>query len=241
MSIKKLDLALVAVLALAAVMASSAFGAVETKASQWYTNGSSTPLVGSKAVTASMIEDPGLGVLSKFNTEIGGIPIEFTSNSIECSGCKIENKEGAAFGSGKIIFKDVTAMTPENCTVKSEAGIVGEIVTKSLVIHADWMDTNAANEHDFVQFVPEAGAGTTYAQFKLSGTGCSAIAGTYNWTGTLFGESVDNTGVFAAQQGLVLGSAVQTTTGSETKVGTKSWTFTGRAAFSIGGETFTVR
>jgi hypothetical protein len=248
MSIKKLGFSLVAVLALAAVMASSAFGAVETKAAKWYTGSPLTELTGSKAITAEMIEDPGLGaVLSKFNTEIGGLPVELTSNSIECSGCTIENKEvtgkagKVAFGSGKIVFKNVTAMLPENCTVKSEAGVAGEVITKSLNIHGDFMDTNVANEHDFVEFVPAAGAGTTFAQFKLSGTGCSAIAGTYNVTGTVFGESVNNTGVPAANQSLILGAGVQATTGAELKVGVKPATLTGEASFSIGGEAFAAK
>jgi hypothetical protein len=247
MTIRKLGLSLVAVLVIGALMASSAFGAVETVGAKWFTGSSPTELTGSKSITAKMIEDPGLGVLSKFNTEIGGLPVELTSTEIECSGCTIENKEvtskpgKVAFGSGKIVFKNVTAMLPENCTVKSEAGVAGEVGTKALNIHGDFMDTNTENKHDFVEFVPQAGAGTTFAQFKLSGAGCSAIAGTYNVTGTVFGESVNNTGVGAAEQGLILGSAVQATTGSELKVGVKSATLTGRASFSIGGEAFTVR
>jgi hypothetical protein len=247
MKIRKLGVCLTVALMIGALEASCARGAVETTSSVWVTGETPTELTGPKTITAKMIEDPGLGVVAKFKTEIGGLPVELTSTSIECSACAIEDKEltgkegKVAFGSGKIVFMNVTAMLPENCTVKSESGVAGEVITKSLNIHGDFMDANTENNNAFVEFIPQAGAGTTFAQFKLSGTGCAAIAGTYNVTGTVFGESEKNTGENAAEQDFILGSAVQATTGSELKVGTKAATLTGRASFSIGGEAFGLR
>jgi hypothetical protein len=238
MNLKRFCALMVALVAIGAVVASSASATVSTTAAKWYTGaaeGTVTELTGSQAVTAELLE----GEKAVLNTIIGGKSVELTAGKISCVECSIENKEvtsktgKVAYGSGKIKFTEVTVMSPVGCTVSGEGGVTGEIVTKPLVIHGDWMDTNTANLHAFIQFIPAAGATTTFAQFKLSTTGeCEAIGGNFNnVTGTVFGESKNNTGVASKNQDLILSSAVQTTTGASLKVGANAATFASTARF----------
>jgi hypothetical protein len=222
------------VLALA-VMASSASAAVSTKAAQWYLGtapGTTLALGTSKAMEGKATEN---GVLK---TEIGGLPVELESTAFKCEGCKIENKAVTsltppiAYGEGKILFENVTVKKPVGCTVTGETG-AGKILTKQLTIHADWMDTTAGNEHAFVQFIPAAGASTTFAQFELSGGECAAIGGKKNVTGSVFGESTNNTGVAAESQVIKFSEAIQTTSGGGLFVGIKPATFKGAGSFNL--------
>jgi|GEM_PF-2694480 len=255
MSLKKIGLALVASLALGALMASSASAAVETVAAQWYTGAGPTTLaVGTtKTVTGKVAEHPVIGKKGELTTTIATLPVKLTSTGFECVGCTIQNKavngkketeptttEKAnviAYGSGKIKFTGVTVDEPVNCTVKSsETGTAGVIETKDLVIHGDWMDTNKENSKAFIQFLPKAGPTAAFASFFLEGEGCKAIKGTYNVTGSVFGESANNTGVGAVTQNLTFSPAVQTTTGAQLKVGANTANFTGTGAFSLSSE-----
>ncbi|HEY2478332.1 MAG TPA: hypothetical protein VGI17_06340 [Solirubrobacterales bacterium] len=237
MSLKKFSLAIVAVLAIGAVVANSASAAVSTTAAKFFVEGAE--LTGSKTVTGSAVTN---GVLE---SEIGTTKIKLQSTAFSCEGCKIENaakteKAGAiAYGEGKIKFENVTVLEPANCTVTGETGIVGTLPTKQLAIHGDWMDTNTANQHAFVQFLPLSGG--TFAQFTLGGTGCAAISGTKNVTGSVFGESVLNTGAEAATQELVFSQAVQETTGASLLLGIKPAKFSGTGAFKLStGEKFNI-
>ena len=243
---KKFGTILFAVLVIGAVAASSAFATVETKAAQWYTGpsaASQTTLVGSQPVTAEV------DVEGTLETEIGGLKVKLKSKKFSCRSCTIENKvvgTGAgviASGTGKITFEEVSVVEPANCTVSDsaeEGGTLGMVSTKQLNIHGDWMDTNTANKHAFIAFVPAAGATTTFAQFVLGGTGCSSISGAKNVTGTVFGESANNTEVPAEVQTLSFSPTIQATAGAELKVGTKVANFTGAGNFRtpVPGKTF---
>jgi hypothetical protein len=247
MSLKKLSAVVFAVLAISAVMASSAFAAAETKAGEWYTGASpGTTLAGSVTATATVGEHPVIGKKGQLNGTIAGQPVKITSTGISCVECKIENKEvtskagKVAFGTGKIQFTGVTADEPTGCTVSSEGNVVGEILTRKLVIHGDW--AVAGSEKVFVQFIPEAGATAAFAQLKLKGGQCEAIEGPYNVTGTVFGESQNNRGVFAASQGIVFSPAIQTTTGAALKLGGNPAEFTGTGIFALtGGAQFAIK
>ncbi|HEY2477277.1 MAG TPA: hypothetical protein VGI17_00940 [Solirubrobacterales bacterium] len=238
MGIKKLGLALVAALAIGAVISSSASAAVETQDANFRVGG--VVLTGSKTVTGSAVTN---GVLE---SEIGTTKIKLQSTAFSCETCTIENKEitemaGAdAYGEGKIVFENVTVLEPANCTVTGETGVLGKVPTKPLKIHGDFMDTNTANQHGFVQFIPLSGG--TFAQFTLGGTGCAAISGAKNVTGSVFGESVLNTGEESATQELVFSQAVQETTGASLLLGIKPAKFSGTGAFKLTtGEKFSIR
>jgi len=237
MSIKKLGAVLVAALALAAIGASSASAAVETHAVQWYTGTTAagvTTLTGDTAVTARS------NGVAHLTGELNGQAYDLSTEEIECVGCNITNEEvtgkagKVAIGKGQIMFKNVKVTKPEKCTVNgvtsggaSEAE--GTVTTRALTVHADWMDTNAANQRDFVQFLPQTG--TVFAGLQFVGAECP-IAGKFNVTGSVFGESENNTEVMAKEQGLVFSAAVQTTTGASLKLGpTNVTTLTGTGIF----------
>jgi hypothetical protein len=243
MSIKKSGAVLVAVLALTAIVGSSASAAVETKPAEWYTGASpGTTLAGDLAVTAKLPA----GTKVTLVTTIAGLPVEISSEEIGCIECKITNEEvtgkagKVAVGDGRITFSKVKLTKPANCTIQginADGTVEGVemLTTRPLKIHADWMDTDTANLHDFQQFSPKSG--TAFAAFKISGAACG-VAGNFNVTGTLFGESANNTGVQAAAQTVGFNSAVQTTTGAALKFGANAATLTGSAIFEAGGTTF---
>jgi hypothetical protein len=242
MSLKKLSLGVVSAVLALAVMASSASATISTTAAQWYIGaepGVTLELAKSKTIEGVATEN------SVLNTEIGGLKVELESTAFSCVGCKIENKSVTsetppiAFGEGKILFENVTVKKPLGCTVTGDTG-VGKIQTKQLEIHADWMDTSKGgtgeppvNNHAFVQFIPVAGAATTFAQFELAGGECVVLGGKKNVTGTVFGESVNNTGIAAQEQGLKFSEGIQTTSGGSLLVGIKPVIFKGAGKFLI--------
>jgi hypothetical protein len=114
------------------------------------------------------------------------------------------------------------------------------VITKSLNIHGDWMDTTTSNKHAFLQFVPASGA--VFAQFELSGSGCPAISGKKNIAGSLFAETSNNTGAEQAEEEWIFSPTVQTTTGAGLFVGAKAASFTGSGAWRLtGGGNFTIK
>jgi hypothetical protein len=238
MSIKKFGAALVAVLALTAIAASSASATVSTTAAQWYTGASpGTTLAGETAVTGSP------SGTTTLEGEIAGKKVKLSTSTFNCVGCKIKNSavETAgtatiATGEGQIEYTGVTVVEPTVCTVHT-AGVAGDgtIITKPLKIHGDWMDTNTENKHAFLQFIPKTGS--VFASLEFTGTNCP-IAGPDNVTGTVFGESTNNTGVQAVTQPLKFSAAVQSTTGASLKLGVNAATLTGTATFEAMGESF---
>jgi hypothetical protein len=250
MKLKILSLGIAAVLVGTAVLASSASAAVSTTRAEWYTGaspGTTLPVGTDEAVSLEMVEHPEIGKKSVFTTTIAGLPVKLTSTALSCSECKITNKEvtekaGAiAYGTGTVNFENVTVSEPAGCKVSSDTGVAGKVTTKLLEIHADWMDTTAGNNKAFIQIRPDNG-GAVFAQFKLSGGGCEAIEGSYNVTGSLFHESISDTGVFATQQGCFFGPFVQTTAGAGLKVGANAATLTGSARTKlVSGKSYTIK
>lgn len=246
MSLRKLGTVLVAVLALSALSASSAFGAIATEAAKWYTGSTEAgvkELTETKAITAKVGSHPVIGSKFELNGTIGtnNVPLKLTATGLECSGCTIKNAEvtgkagKVAVGEGKIKFTSVTVDEPVNCTVSDENGVAGQVITKALTVHADWMHEGKAYQN----FFPTTG--TVFATLKLAGTGCSAIAGSYNVTGTVYSEAVNKTGVFKTAQNNIFSPAIQTTTGAELKLGGKKAELTGTGIFELGGQFFGIK
>jgi hypothetical protein len=253
MNAKRLGITLIVALALGALVAGSASAAVKTVAAQWYTGagaGTTLPVGTPKTVTATIATHPVIGAKGTLEATLATVPVKLEWTGIACVGCKIENKavngtkaaeptttEKAnviAWGTGKIKFTGVTVASPAGCVVrKTETGPIGEIETKELVIHGDWMDTNEANLKAFIQFLPKAGPTASFASFFIESGSCTAISNTYAVIGTVFGESKENTGVPASPQILTFGQAVQETTGAELKVGANIAKFTGTGSFSL--------
>jgi hypothetical protein len=241
MSLKKLGAVMVAVLAIGAIVASSASAAVSTSAAQWYTGtGTGTTLAGEQAITASIGTNSEVGAKFVLKSTIAGKTVELNATGVECVGCKISNAEvtstagKVAIGKGKIKFSGVTAVKPTGCTVrnKTETGTAGVIETNALEVHADWMESTTA----FQQFFPESG--TTFATVYLGGGECEAIEGPYNVTGTVWSQAANATGVQEASQANTFSPAIQTKAGAELKLGANKAELTGTGVFSIGGTAF---
>src|SRR5262249_52870385 len=137
-----------------------------------------------------------------------------------------------AFGSETLRFTGVTVDTPKNCTVISEDGVVGNLLTKPLFLHADWMDKDAPAKA-FIQFIPQKGAVASFAQFELGGAGCAGIAGKKNFTGSLFGELKAGTNVLLREHEIEFSPTIQTTAGAGLFVGLKPAVVTGTTGFSL--------
>ncbi|HEY2478331.1 MAG TPA: hypothetical protein VGI17_06335 [Solirubrobacterales bacterium] len=237
MGLKKFSLTIVAVLAIGVVMANTASATVSTTGATFFVEGAE--LTGSKTVTGKAVTNGSL------DTEIGSTHTKLEFPKLSCEGCKIENaakteKAGAiAVGEVKIVFEEVKVIEPANCTVTGETGVLGKVPTKLLAIHGDWMDTVEANKHAFVQFLPLSGG--TFFQFELSGTGCAAVSGPKNVTGSLFAESKLNTGESSAKQELVFSPTVQKTTKAALLVGIKEAELSATGAFELStGEKFNI-
>jgi hypothetical protein len=247
MRLRQLIFTLTAALATGAVFASAGYGAVETKAGEWYTGataGGVTTLAGSQAITAEIAEHPGIGFKVEKKVVIAGAPVRVLATGFTCVECKIENKEvtskvgKVAYGTGKLNLTGATVVEPASCNIVSETGVAGQVLTKPMVMHGDWKDTVTSNERSFLQFIPASGS--VFWQVKLTGESC-AIAGNYNVSGTLFGELKTNRGEMKTTQELVVGPAVQETTGAALKLGTNTVTLTGTAKISAGGSFFGIK
>jgi len=249
MSIKKLGAVLVAVLALTAIVVSSASAAVATERAEWYTGAAPGTTLKEKEDLPVTLELPAATTTTLVGV-IAGAPVEISSNLISCVGCNITNevvteKAGAAaIAKGKITFSNVTVLKPANCTaagINADGTIeeTGMITTRPLVVHADFMDTSKGGageppvtKHAFAQFLPQTGG--IFAGVKLAGAACG-VAGNFNVTGTVFGESANDTGTQAAEQKVFFNAGVQTTTGANLKFGANAATLTGEAILKAGG------
>ena len=252
-------LALLALVALSAIGASSASAAASTTAAQWYTGASpGTTLSGSETINCALHPE----TTAKLKSEVGSPAqvLEMSATGMECLSATIENKEvtekagKVAFGTGKIKFTGVTVTKPAGCQAEEEAGgggaNVGHVTTKQLNVHADFMHEGKAVQ----QFLPTAGAGTAFANFRLSNKSPEVcpVAGLYSVKGTLFTNAAKTepagtlveigTGHFTKTQLAAISPAIETTDGGGLTIGTKAADLTGVGAFTLkNGAEFTVK
>lgn len=206
MKLRRIGLAVFAVIALSGVMVSSAFAAATTTDVQVYIGPSpGTVLSGSESFSVSGS--------SELVTTIGETPLTLKSTETECIGCTMKNEGGVAVTTGRLLFKNVTVVSPATCAVEG-----GKVETKLLQTHPDYMIGSTS----YKKIEPDAPE-TILAQLKLiKGTGSCALAGTYNITGTLFLKMNNTTGVFAVTQGYTSNGSINTEAGGELKFGGKS-------------------
>jgi hypothetical protein len=209
MNLKKLGTALVVVLALGAVMASSAFATAVTKDTHWID--SAGEITGSPEMKLEAVEN---GFLE---TTVAGTPLTLKTTAASCVGCTL----GAnATASGKIKFENVTVVTPAACAVEG-----GTVTTKALTAQADWME----GEKDYIKFLPATEGGAFATVTLVKGTGTCALAGNYNVTGSAFGETVNKTGVLATMQNVKFSGTINSTAGGALKFGAEPATLSGQA------------
>jgi hypothetical protein len=249
MPIRKLFAVVLALSVLGAISAANSSATIKTVRAEFYKGPTPGTTVSEDLnLTASLGEHPGIGKKAKFAFKVAGAPFSFTAEEVECVGCKLTNKEVTstagviAFGEGKLRFKKATVMEREGCTIKSETGVAGEVITKTLVFHADLMDTNSSNQKAFVQFIPAAGLTSSFAQYSVSGGECAPIEGTFKIVGEIYGESLNNTGVFSKTQGLVFSPSVLATAEGELNFETAPAELTMTINYSLAsGSEFTIK
>jgi hypothetical protein len=218
MSLKKLGVALLTVFALGAFMASSAFAANEFVTTQgyWYTGASPGTKLGFGAANAKTLLVKALGEKQTLTTTVAGTPLDITAKKVSCVGCVIDNTTAAESGNakdtatlmGKLKFEEVSVSEPAGCSTTTT------IETKELTAE---LGMNAAGTKTTLEFFPTLGKTTSFALVELSGSGC-AISGTYKVTGTVYGESVNATNVFAKGQKVKVSKAIQESAGTATSL-----------------------
>jgi hypothetical protein len=240
MSLKKFIPMVIAAMALSALWASSASATIGTERAEFYTNPGSVTLPETTSTTADaeVVDHTETGkqftLLGKIGVAPNQVEVHLIATGLECVGCVAQNKAvtskagAVAFGSGQLRFTGITGTN--GCTVKdgSSTGTPGQVTTKPLFLHADFMHEGKA----FVQFIPQT-AGGPFATVYLHEGACKALAGPYNVTGTVFGEAKNATGVFSSQQEIEVSPAIQKTTGAELKLGGNLAELTGTAGFSL--------
>jgi hypothetical protein len=218
MRLKKLGLALFAVAALGAILASSALAAAVTQDVKWYTGAKpGTELTGSLSVTA---EQEGSGT---FETTVAGEKLIVSATEVECLGCSIANTGGVASGTGELKFKHVTVIKPEHCTTSEN------ITTNPLTVQADWMKEKEV-EPNYIKFVPQAGEANGFASFTLAGEKCP-LKTTIIPKGSVFVQSTNPTNTQAAAQTVKSTAAINSAAGGTLHVGTEAAILTTTATF----------
>lgn len=207
MSLKKIGLALIAVLALSAVVAQVASAAnFETSGGIWKKNGSS---IGTTKEPVTCEIDPGtVGVLT---TTVGtsGTPLKLQATGTSCPEGKVFNEAGEAKFSGKIKFTGVTVVEPAGCSV-----VGGAVETVALAGSVGMK--KGSSTIDTVEFKPASG--TQFAEVEISG--CS-IANAYPVKGVVYGQPTNVTCTEAATQTVDFSEAIQNDAGGALTFGTK--------------------
>jgi hypothetical protein len=191
MNLKRFGMALVAVLAIAAVTASSALAAATTTDVQWNVAG--------KIITSPQkVTSSGSGTL---RTTIGATnhPVTLTASGISCIECTIKNEGGTAIGTGYRTFDGVKVTEPAHCKVLGES-----VKTNLLEFSADWMIGTV----DYIKIVPETGSIFAQVSIETDGTGSCTVSGKYNTTGVIFVKTNNATKTFVAKQEVTASQAI---------------------------------
>jgi hypothetical protein len=216
--LRRLAAASLALVAVGAILASSAFATATTTAANWYTSTTGTLLTGSATLTASA------SGVTKIATVISGEPVEIQANSVSCVGCSISNSPGA-HGTGKLRFSGLTFLHPgPPCTVATP------IETAALTIEADWMEGTGA----LVRFVPTGGSTGTFMSITLS------CLGTFPIKGNVFGKTTAPTSTQTALQEIQFTPAGNLSAGGMLAAGGETATLTGTDILQAGGTPFGV-
>ncbi len=201
MSLKNLGVAMMAVLALGAVFATSAFaGTPTTRKSSWTTgttpNANTIPTgkANGKAIKCRKTAQPAVFTLTG---TVAGQPTKLTATGVECVNATIYNEVVAtvphAKATGKIKFTGVTVDEPAGCTTPAtqETNLLEGEVT--MVEQGGVVSTKP-----FFKFEPDATAGAVnFTTVKLEG--CAA-EGSYPVKGYTYCEATNATEVHSEQQ-----------------------------------------
>jgi hypothetical protein len=202
MKTRKLGALLLAVAAICAVTAGSAYAGnfVESGSAAYIGPSPGTKLTGSKVLITEVVS----GTKMTLTTKIAGTQIKTEATGYNCLGCTIENSGTNAVGHGSLEATGVKVVEPSNC----EDGPT--IISKK--VRAILGMKKGSSTVATIKFEPAEG--TTFEIAELKGATCP-IAGTYKVTGAVYAEVVNFTGVFAKTQKLRFSPAIQTEAGEE--------------------------
>jgi hypothetical protein len=222
MKLRKLGVALLACMAVAAVFASAASAA-------WEVEG--------KAQANGFTETVKVAATSNF-TLVGtflGTAVELEATGLECAKgvvCEITQNGATDASSGQLTFTGVKVVKPTGCSVATE--LTTNPLTDKLI-----MDKTAGSTSTFDEFFTDKkkeGEKEVEVPFiEITLTGTCAIAGTpFPVKGTVTGLT-NNTGVSAVNQPLTFSAANQTTGGGSLVLGKGAATLTGSATNTLSG------
>jgi hypothetical protein len=200
MNCRKVGILFLAVTAVCAIAASSAYAAnfVESGSAAYIGPSPGTKLTGTKVLKTEVVPETKMTL----STTVAGIAIKTEAKGYNCLECTIENSGTNAVGHGALEAKEVRVVEPAKC--EDGPTIVSKKVRAVLGMKKE-SSTIAT-----IKFEPAEG--TTFETAELKGAEC-AIAGTYKVTGSVYAEVVNFTGVFAKTQKLRFSQAIQTDAG----------------------------
>jgi hypothetical protein len=228
-TLKNFSLAIAFIVAVGAVMASTASATMSSEG-QWYIGetfpGTALP-EGTSKTMACENESPRFILTGTVGEAL--IPTKIAATGMECVGASIKNEGSHGVFSGKLQFTGVTVVEPSGCTVEN-----GTVTTEALKAQL-YMDSGSSTLA-FAKFEPAAGATGRFAVVKIQGC---AIAGSKTVRGSMFGEATNPTSTFAAKQPLEFSSTVDTTAESALILAGNEAHISGQAAdYLSSGESF---
>jgi len=212
MSLKKLGLALLAILALGAVFANSALATAEESNGFWYGEGTKLAAGVKSEIVCSQVGEATLSTTVGTNNT----PLKLKATATECPGAVIFNESSKAKATGKIKFTGVTVVEPAGCSV-----VGGEVETEPLKGQIYMKGTK-------VLFMFSPVSGEIFAEPEIAGC---AIAGGYPTKGVVFGESTNATNFEAEEQFLNFSAAINSAAGGSLTFGGHSASITGKTKF----------
>ncbi len=208
MSLKKIGAVLIAVLALGAMMASSASAAnFEAAKSTWHFLGFT---LGPIKKHVSCEKDP--GTVSTLKTTVGknNTPLKLQATGITCPEAEIFNESEVAKLTGKLKFTGVTVVEPAGCSV------AGGAVETNAVKGTVGMKKGSSTI-DTIVFEPAVGE--EFAAVSIEGC---AIAGEYPVKGKVIGQPTSATCTEAETQTFSFDEAIQNDAGGALTFGNKA-------------------
>jgi hypothetical protein len=192
-----------------AIVANSAYAENEFSATggQWYTGaspGTKLPVGGSQTISV-------LGGAASLTGVMAGSAFRFDSTSTTGDTCLFTQSTTTTttLDCKALVFHGVTVSggpfsactTTSTVTTKELTGVLG---------------MNKAGTLATIKITPKAGAGTAFAVIELAGT--CATAGLRKFTGTVFAQAKNATGVFSETQQLSFSEAIQKSAGTATSM-----------------------
>jgi len=219
MTVKKLAVALLATLALAAVIASTAAAhpALETNGF-WYKNGTKIAAGVKEPITCT---NTGNFVLEGHTVDIlGTLPFKAQATGLSCPGGKIFNQSSKAGMIGSLRFTGVTGIEPP-CEISH--GVIQTEAIKGQV----WMQESTAKA--LLRIAPASG--TLLAEIGI-GNGC-ALNELHPLKGVIFAEFTNVTFTSALTQPLLFSGPINATAGGALTLDGDPATLTGAAGISL--------